>query len=118
MKRFVIIGTGGRGTESYAATLLREFPDTIQLAGLYDINPKRAEAANLILGTRIPIFAAVDEMLRTVRPQAAIVTSKDSTHAGYVVQALDAGVDVFSEKPLCTTRTQVAAIRAAWAGLG
>ena len=58
MKRFVIIGTGGRGTESYAATLLREFPDTIELAGLYDLNPKRAEAANLILGTRIPVFAS------------------------------------------------------------
>jgi predicted dehydrogenase len=113
MKRFVIIGTGGRGTESYAATLLREFPDTIELAGLYDINPKRAEASNLILGTRIPVFADADLMLRTVRPDAVIVTSKDSTHAGYVVQALDADINVFSEKPLCTTREQVAAIRAA-----
>ena len=113
MKRFVIIGTGGRGTDSYAATLLKEFPDTIQLAGLYDLNPKRAEATNLILGTQIPVFTDVDAMLRTVQPHAVIVTSKDSTHAGYVVKALEAGINVFSEKPLCTTREQVAAIRAA-----
>ena len=113
MKRFVIIGTGGRGTDSYAATLLKEFPDTIQLAGLYDLNPLRAQATNLILGTQIPVFANVAEMLRTVKPHAVIVTSKDSTHAGYVVQVLDAGIDVFSEKPLCTTREQVSAIRAA-----
>ena len=113
MKRFVIAGTGGRGTDSYARTLLREFAGRIDIAGLYDINPLRARATNAILGTNLPVFEDFEAMLDTVQPDGVIVTTKDCTHAEYVIKALDAGIPTFSEKPLCTTREQCDAIRAA-----
>ncbi|MBT3374297.1 MAG: Gfo/Idh/MocA family oxidoreductase [Lentisphaerae bacterium] len=112
-KRFVIAGTGGRGTGSYAGTILREFEGRIEVAGLYDINPLRTQAANKILGTEFPVFEDFGTMLATVKPDGVIVTTKDCTHAEYVVQALEAGIPTFSEKPLCTTREQVADIRQA-----
>jgi predicted dehydrogenase len=113
MKRFVIVGTGGRGTGSYAGTILKEFAGRIEIVGLYDLNPMRAAACNRILGTDFPVYEDFAVMLDEARPDGVIVTSKDSTHAQYVVQALDAGCDAFSEKPLCTTREQVRQIRAA-----
>ena len=65
MKRFVIAGTGGRGTGSYAGSIMREFKDRIEIAGLYDINPMRSRAANKILGTDFPVYDDFTEMLKT-----------------------------------------------------
>ena len=67
----------------------------------------------MILGTSFPVFTDFAAMLSETKPDGVIVTSKDSTHAQYVVSALEAGIDTFSEKPLCTTRAQVRDIREA-----
>jgi predicted dehydrogenase len=41
-------------------------------------------------------------MLREHRPDALIVTTPDATHDDYIVRALDAGVNVITEKPMTT----------------
>ena len=46
--------------------------------------------------------ADFDRMLREHRPDALIVTTPDATHDDYIVRALDAGVDVITEKPMTT----------------
>jgi predicted dehydrogenase len=43
-----------------------------------------------------------DDMVRREKPTTVIVTSMDSTHADYVVRALDLGCTVVCEKPLTT----------------
>ncbi|OGV81798.1 MAG: hypothetical protein A3K19_26400 [Lentisphaerae bacterium RIFOXYB12_FULL_65_16] len=113
MKRFVIVGVGGRGTDSYAATIIKEFAGRVEIVGIHDSNPKRMEACNRLLGANLPMYTDFDEMLRKARPDAVVVTSKDSTHAQYVVKALDAGCMTYSEKPLCTSVDHIRAIRAA-----
>jgi len=112
MKRFVIVGTGGRGIE-YMRALHHEFPEQAAIVGLCDVNPKRIEAASKLADVDVPAFADFDDMLRTTDPDGVIVTSVDSTHARYVVKALNCGCDVFSEKPLCTTIDHVRRIREA-----
>ena len=93
---------------------MKEFAGRIELAGLYDINPLRCEACKKIINRPdIPVFSDFMEMLDTVKPDGVIVTSKDSTHAEYVLQCLKRNIAVFSEKPLCTTRAQSLAIRRA-----
>ncbi|MFA6931155.1 MAG: Gfo/Idh/MocA family oxidoreductase [Lentisphaeria bacterium] len=114
MKRFCIVGTGGRGTGSYAEPILKEFAGRIELVGLYDINPLRCEACKKIIQRPdIPVFTDFIEMLDTVRPDGVVVTTKDSTHAEYVLECLKRNLAVYSEKPLCTTRKQCLAIRRA-----
>jgi len=113
MKRIVIVGTGARGTKSFATCLLRDFAGRVEIVGIHDINPKRMSACNELLDSSLPTFDDFDTMLREATPDAVLVTTKDCTHAEYVIKALDAGIDVFCEKPLCTTVDQVHRIRSA-----
>ena len=117
-RRFAIVGTGARGYNSYLCTLTADFKGQVEVVGLYDINPERARVANRLADTQIPVFESYDEMIAKAKPQALVVTSTDATHAEYVVKGLRAGLDVFSEKPLCTTFEQVKAIRQASAAPG
>ena len=116
MKRYVIVGTGGRATASFVGPLVRDFAGQAEVVGLFDTNRKRAEACNRIVGADLPIFDGFDEMMRTADPDGVIVTTQDSAHAEYVAGALERNCDTFSEKPLCTTAEQVHAIRRAAAG--
>lgn len=114
MKRFCIVGTGGRGTASYAATILEEFPGRIALVGLCDLNPLRVEACKKIINAPdIPAYTDFRRMLDEQKPDGVVVTTKDCTHAEYVLECLKRNIAVYSEKPLCTTRQQCLDIRAA-----
>ena len=118
IKQCAIIGTGSRGCHSFLRGLNAELKGQAELVGLYDINPERARVANQLAGTQVPVFASYDELIAKARPNTLIVTSTDATHAEYVVKGIKAGLDVYSEKPLCTTFEQVQAIRAAAAAPG
>lgn len=110
MKTYCIVGTGGRGIHSYAVPLVKDFPDCAVLAGVYDINWKRAALVSEYVGKNIPVFRDFDEMLRTCKPDAVIVTTKDSEHAAYIIRALEFGCDVITEKPMTTDAETCAAI--------
>jgi predicted dehydrogenase len=112
-RRFAVVGTGTRATYAWVAPMLNEFADVAQPVGLYDVNPGRAHATNAILKADIPVYSSFDEMIRLSKPEALMVTSTDATHADYVVRGLAAGLEVYSEKPLCTTFAQVSQIREA-----
>ncbi len=116
--KYVIVGTGARGLYSYMGCLAKGFKDRTELVGLYDVNPERARMANRMADLQIPVFTSYEEMIAQAKPHALVVTSPDATHAEYVVKGLRAGLDVFCEKPLCTTFEQVQAIRAAAAAPG
>lgn len=111
MKRYVQVGCGSRGSESYARPLVRNYSDCAELCGVYDVNPKRAALVSDTVGAEIPVFDDFDKMLETVKPDTVIVTSKDSTHDTYVVKAMKAGCDVIVEKPMTTTFEKCLAIQ-------
>lgn len=114
MRRFCIVGTGGRGTASYGLPILEEFPGRIELVGLCDANPLRAQACRGMLGREeIPIYTDFERMLDEQKPDGVVVTTKDSTHADFVLKCLARNIAVYSEKPLCTTRRQCEEIRQA-----
>ena len=113
MKKFVLVGCGIRGIEGYAEPILKDFGEHIQLCGVYDINPKRAALVSYYGGVDIPVYDDFDEMLRSVRPDTVIVTTKDSMHDFYAIKALEAGCDVIVEKPMTTTFEKANAIKAA-----
>ena len=113
MKRFVQVGCGIRGIEGYAEPILKDFKEHIELCGVYDINPKRAALVSYYGGTEVPVYDDFDEMLRSVKPDTVIVTTKDCMHDFYVIKALEAGCDVIVEKPMTTTFEKANAIKAA-----
>ena len=110
MKKYVIVGCGNRGTYAYAIPLVNEYKDVAALVGVFDSNYKRAEALAELCNEDIPIFRDFDEMLRTTKPDAVIVTTVDATHDQYAIAAMEAGCDVISEKPLTTTPEKALAI--------
>ncbi len=110
MKKYCIVGTGGRGIGSYAVPLVKEYGDCAELAGVYDLNPKRAHLVSEFTGKDIPVYDSFDAMLSGAKPDVVIVTTKDSEHSTYIIRALEFGCDVISEKPLTTDEVKLAAI--------
>ncbi len=117
-RRLALAGTGSRGSGTWGQDLVRHYDDRIELVGLFDRNGLRARAAQRLIGTTAPVFADFDTMVRQARPDAVIVATVDATHARYIVRALELGVDVLTEKPMCTDEAQCQAILDASARTG
>jgi predicted dehydrogenase len=109
-RRYAIVGTGERACGMWGRDLVQRYADVVEIAGLCDINPKRAAAAKEIIGASCPAFSDFDEMCDRVRPDAVIVTTVDAFHSGYIVRSLDRGIDVITEKPMVTDETQCQAV--------
>jgi predicted dehydrogenase len=109
-RRLVLVGTGSRGSGTWGQDLVRHYADRVELVGLFDSNGLRARAARRLIGTTAPVFADFETMVRQVKPDAVIVATVDATHAHYIVRAIELGVDVLTEKPMCTDEVQCQAI--------
>ena len=103
MKKYVLVGTGSRGTQAYLVPISKDFKENGKIVGVYDTSRKRAEAAVKITGCDIPVFDDFDKMLEVTKPDYVIVTVPDCEHDEYIVRSLKSGCDVISEKPLSTT---------------
>lgn len=89
------------------------FQDVVRVTALCDPNAKRAATVARLVDADIPIYTSFDQMLAATDPDGVIVSSRDCTHAEYIIKALAAGKHVFSEKPVCTTAAQCQALRKA-----
>lgn len=102
-RRVALIGTGHRGASMWGKELLADFRGEIDLVGLADKNSMRVERARVAIGTNAPAFTDLRDMLAATQPETLIVCTRDDTHAEIIVTALEAGVDVITEKPMATT---------------
>ena len=102
-RRVALVGTGHRGAGTWGKELLANCREWVELVGLADKNSLRVERARNAIGTNAPTFTDAGEMLAATRPQTLIVCTRDDTHADLIVAALEAGVDVVTEKPMATT---------------
>lgn len=110
IKKYVIVGAGGRGSFSYAEPIVKEFGDCAALCGVYDLNKKRAAHLSKIVGKDIPVYDSFEEMVKDVKPYGVIVTTMDANHDEYVIKALSMGCNVICEKPMTTTAEKCKAI--------
>lgn len=107
-KRYVIVGVGSRHL-MYQNAIEKDYPEHAELVGICDTNAGRLEEArrrSQVNGAKPPpAYAATDfeRMLRETKPDYVIVTTMDSTHDDYIVRAMEAGIDVITEKPMTTT---------------
>jgi len=72
----------------------------IELAAICDLNPERLKEVAPRCGGARP-FTDHREMFAKAGLDAAVVVTPDHTHTPVVLDALEAGLDVLVEKPLC-----------------
>lgn len=108
--RYAMVGFGGRAS-MFADPIIRDFRDQAQLVACCDTSFTRINyhlnRLRSSYGVELePRLFRADEfgrMLAECKPDAVIVCSPDHTHERYIVEALEAGCDVVSEKPMVTT---------------
>ena len=111
MKRFVIVGAGFRCYHMFAKTIRDRFSDRCKLVGVCDPNYKRAQIYIDTIDKDMKYYEDFDKMLAELKPDAVLVTTPDGLHHKYIIKALEAGIDVYTEKPLTTTKENCEAIR-------
>ena len=84
--------------------------DEVDFVGIYDFNEEFRNATAKEYGVKS--FGSFRELLDDPAVDAVVVTTYHPTHAQYVIEALEAGKDVLSEKPICTSKEDAARIRA------
>lgn len=102
-RRLAIVGTGHRGTGTWGMDAPATCAEQVELVGLCDTNPKRLAVARGKLGVDLAASTDIDEMLGEAKPHTLMVCTRDDTHADLIVKALEQGIDVITEKPMCTT---------------
>ncbi len=128
-KRFAMAGASNRGLNSYGKPLVAgremkelasnfgyggeaankgEIQKVAELVGVYDKNIGRARFVANELG--VDAYEDFDNMIKTAKPDCVIVSTTDYSHAEYIIRALDAGCDVWCEKPMCINAEQCRAI--------
>jgi predicted dehydrogenase len=98
--RLAVVGLGYVAREVHLP-LLRRVPG-VEVVGLVDPDPAALARARAESGFG-PGFASLAALLAAGRPDGALVLTPKQTHHAVVRTLLEAGVDVFCEKPLATT---------------
>lgn len=119
MIRIGVIGLGAM-TRTVHLPLLERLRDTFEIAALVDVSQASLAAAHR---ESIPQFREVSSLLAAVtRGEIAVdgaLIATSGSHVSPVIELLDAGIPVLSEKPLAYTRKEIAQLHAAaraWAG--
>lgn len=107
-KRLALVGTGDRGSSVWGKLVVANFSEYVEFVALCDINPKRMEAAKILMGVEAKCYPAADFdlMIRETKPDLVIVTTTDCFHEKYIVRAMELGCDVISEKSIAIDADQ------------
>lgn len=101
-RKVALVGTGVRGAGLWGRDLLRNYQGSVELVGLCDINPGRLEYVKGAIGATCEAFTDFGRMIEQTKPDQVIVTTVDSTHHQFIVEAMQRGCDVITEKPMTT----------------
>jgi predicted dehydrogenase len=103
-RRVAVVGTGHRGSHTWAGDAVELCDDTAELVGVSDTNPLRLAASRAYYGgPGVEADTDLDALIERTKPHTLIVCTRDDTHADIIVRALEAGIDVITEKPMATT---------------
>jgi len=108
--KIALVGTGVRGVGMWGRSLVQEYSDILEFVGLCDINPGRLETASEYIGANCPTFTDFKEMMQVTQPDTLIVTTVDSTHHEFIIQGMEMGADIITEKPMTTDEIKCQAI--------
>jgi predicted dehydrogenase len=102
-----VIGSGGRGT--FVMSIFLKDP-TVRISAICDVyepNLQNALAeAMKVPGNRPRAYRNYKELLEDKDVQAVLIATPEHWHHRMILDALDAGKDIYVEKPLCQTPEQ------------
>src|SRR5438309_1082140 len=81
-----------------------------RLAALVDREPKLGCHVQSMMGTPIPFFTSIEEAIRDVPLQAVFVCTPQFAHRAVAEKCLEAGLNVFVEKPLAHSLSDAEAL--------
>ena len=95
--RVVLAGSGLRPT--HVLSVMKEMMPELEMVGYFDPQPTYIEH----LGSDIPRFVSVSAMLADTKPDLFFVGSPNVFHLDQIREGLEAGVRIFTEKPVVVT---------------
>jgi predicted dehydrogenase len=97
------IVTSGMGLRAgHVLSIFRETVEDAEIVGFYDPLPSHLE----MIGTDTPRFDSVEAMLAETRPDLFFVCSPNAFHLEQIELGLRAGVRIFAEKPVVTSKEE------------
>ena len=93
-----VIGTGARAQELMQSILQR--PQDAEIVGVVDAYTGRVERALERTGGRAKAYPDYHELLAQKSIDAVVVATPDHWHRRMILDAIAAGKDVYSEKPM------------------
>ena len=112
-RKVILIGSGRVGL---VHALTAAHHQRMVLAGIVDLNKAAMLRLTALAGPQLAMFTDLDEALRVVQPDAAIISTPPSSHVPLASKLLAAGVDVLVEKPVAATSDDRRALGDALAG--
>jgi predicted dehydrogenase len=109
-KRIAVVGTGHRGSGMFGQKVQQGYSDLVEFVGLCDINPGRLQFALKEIGIACSVFTDFEKMMRETKPEILIVTTVDSTHDQFIINGLELGANIITEKPMTTDEVKAANI--------
>ena len=104
MYKVALVGCGVISKNHLAA--LKTVPN-VKVVALCDIKPERAENRKSEFGLDCSIYTDFDKMLKEVDFNCLHVTTPHYLHASMTIKALKKDINVFLEKPMCTSRQEI-----------
>ena len=98
-----VIGTGNRGMQ-----VTRQFQSNpeVEVCALCDVYPARMEKLRQAAAVAPKTFRDHRELLALKEVDAVLIASPDHWHKDHACDAMNAGKDVYSEKPMCRLRSE------------
>lgn len=104
-----VIGCGAIGREHIRR--LMELIPGVNVVACADFYPEAAKKIHALYGVE-NIYETCTELIHADEIDGVVITSSDDSHAGYVMEAVRLGKQVFCEKPLATTSRECEEIMA------
>lgn len=82
--------------------------DNVSVTALCDSKVERAEAMRDAYAKNARVYENFDEMLNSEKLDAIHITTPHYLHAPMAIKALEKGLNVFLEKPMCISRNEIA----------
>lgn len=104
---FGVVGTGGMGTAHLHALVGRAGSDNVAVTRVCDVYRRRLnEAVRVIAGAEGSGTMEYREVLDDKGVDCVLIATPDHWHTKIAIEAMDAGKDVYCEKPLSLTTEQ------------
>lgn len=102
MKNVVVVGYGGMG--AWHVDYIKK-SDVVALSGIYDIC---AERTTIAIRDGINAYNSLDEAINDPKVDIVLVATPNDVHKDIAIQALNAGKNVITEKPVTLTSDDLA----------